>query len=485
MRLAGFIDGGASRSAARSYAACAWVMAVLMLALPAAVLAKGDGEAAIEKLQAQKALIDDPKIASYVRSVGERIVAHSDCAGTKFHFYVLDDDSLNAASTGDAYIMVHRGLLVLMRREDQLAFVLGHEIGHVCRQHSAQKKREAFLTNLLGFAGGFLTGSYDMVSTIQAYGGEQIVSLDRAKELEADLAGAIYMSRAGYDPDAVLEVMEAFKNYQLYGKKVTGQYEPYHGLLNDHPQDDVRLQQIIATARDKAITKEQEPVGDLLQQVEGITYGNAGAKGVVRGSRYFHGRLGFILEFPEKWTVSESPSKIVAYPPGGATAGYVAMQIDAAPEGLTPEKFIVKNTDGKPLTGGKKVEVKDEERVHEGYIAHLVGEPNTPGTTEVGVVFKDGRAHVFRAETRDPKMVEALRLGFRYAIDHLHTIKYADLKEANTERIVLYEARPGDTYEELVKATVLKDNPVEELRLLNGDYPVGQPRAGDRIKLVR
>jgi len=39
----------------------------------------------------------------------------------------------------------------------------------------------------------------------------------------------------------------------------------------------------------------------------------------------------------------------------------------------------------------------------------------------------------------------------------------------------LYEAKPGDTYELLAKATVLKENPVEQLRLLNGDYPNGEP----------
>ena len=462
-----------------------WLCGGLVLLLSSLAVAKGDGEEILDKLKAQKAIIDDPKLVAYVRAVGARIAANSDCPRNPFQFYVVDVASVIAFSTCDSYIVIHRGLLAFFEREDQLAAVLGHEIGHVCLQHGSQGKRDAFLTNALAFLTGILTQSGDLADTVLLYGAERSSSHGRDFELQADHAGAVYLSRAGYDPDAILEVLTTLQNYELYGKKVTGEYEPYHGLFADHPQEDVRLQQVIATARANAKTEQVDPIGDILEQINGLTYGNAGAKGVVRGQRYYHGRLGFLLEFPEQWTVSDSPSKITGYPPGGAANGYVAMQIDAIPEGVTPEKFITNNVAGKRLFDGKKVQVKDDTRSHEGYVAHLANDPGVLGTTEVGVVFKDGRAHLFRAETRDPKMVEPLRLGFRYAIDHLRTIKYADLKEANTERIVLYEAKPGDTYETLVKATVLKDNPVEELRLLNSAYPVGEPRAGDRIKLVR
>ena len=459
--------------------------AVLLLCVSHIAWAKGDGEGIIEKLKAQKAIIENPKLVAYVTAVGKRVAAHSDCPNNPFQFYVVDDASVNAFSTSDSYIVVHRGLLAFLKREDQLAAVLGHEIGHVCLQHVRQGKFESAVTNILATVGGFLTQTYDVLDTINAYGNERIASHGREFELQADHAGAIYMSRAGYDPNAILEMLTVLKDRETYGKKVTGEYEPYHGLFASHPQDDVRLQEVVGTAHSNAAVEEGEPVGDLLEEISGLTYGNSGSKGVVRGQRYYHGRLGFVLEFPEKWLVSESPSKILGYPPGGATAGYVAMQIDAVPDGMSPQQFLTKNAAGGKLSAGQKIQVKDGQNTHEGYIAHLENPPNTPGTTEIGVLFKDGRAHVFRAETRDPKTVDEIRKGFRYAIDHLQTISYADLKAANTEKIVLYEAKPGDSYEELAKATVLKENPVEELRLLNGDYPNGQPRAGDKIKLVR
>jgi predicted Zn-dependent protease len=118
-------------------------------------------------------------------------------------------------------------------------------------------------------------------------------------------------------------------------------------------------------------------------------------------------------------------------------------------------------------------------------MATVVGPPGSVGLSLVAVVLKDGRAHIFRGETREPKAAEALRAGMRYIIDHLRTITYADLKLANTERIELYEAQPGDTYESLARGSPIQANVANELRLLNGDYPNGQPRAGDRIKIVR
>lgn len=460
------------------------VSVFVLFGAAAQAVAKGDGAKMLDKLNAQKAVIDSPKLAAYVSAVGKRVAANSDCAFRHFQFVVIDDASVNAFTTQDDFIFVHRGLLAFLKREDQLAAVLGHEIGHACRQHIAQDQQKVFATNLLAFIGGILTMNGDIQQTISSYGSEHMSSLGREHELEADHYGAIYAAHAGYDPDAMLEVLEILKDQSVFGKKVTGQYEPYHGLFASHPQEDVRLQEVIATAHNNAPAETNEPVDDYLGVLAGLTYGNAGSTGAVRGQRYYHGRLGFVLEFPDKWAVAESADKIIGYPPGGALAGFVAMQIDAVAEGMTPEKYLTTEVKNVRISGGEKIKVQDDKRTHDGYIAHVVTPANTPGASEVGVVFKDGRAHVFRGETRDPKLVDDLRKGFRYAIDHLHTISYADLKKANTETIVLYEAQPGDTYELLAKSAAITENAADQLRLLNGDYPNGEPRAGDRIKLV-
>ena len=61
----------------------------------------------------------------------------------------------------------------------------------------------------------------------------------------------------------------------------------------------------------------------------------------------------------------------------------------------------------------------------------------------------------------------------------------SDLKVANNQRVKVIEAKPGDTYASLAAKSSIKSHPEETLRLLNGDHPLGEPRAGNPIKIVQ
>jgi predicted Zn-dependent protease len=61
----------------------------------------------------------------------------------------------------------------------------------------------------------------------------------------------------------------------------------------------------------------------------------------------------------------------------------------------------------------------------------------------------------------------------------------ADLQVANSQRIMVIAAKPGDTYKTLAGKVSIKSYPEETLRVINGDHPVGEPRAGDNIKIVQ
>ncbi len=458
------------------------LLLVLMAGAPA--FAQGDGQQMLEDFVKQKALIDDEKLVAYVRAVGARVAAQCGLPAQHFHFNIVDDASVNAFATEDGYIFVHRGLLAYLEREDQLAGVLGHEIGHVTKRHVTQLKSDAFWNRAAAIAASVLTLNSGIGDVIAAYGAERISGYGREHELEADHEGARYMVAAGYDPQAMIEVVQVLKDQEVFAKRITGQNTTYHALFASHPRNDQRLQQAISSVGSIA-SEAVEPVDDYLARVEGLTWGNAGAAGAVRDQIYYHGRLGFVLEAPAGWTLADSPNKLMMYMPGGATQGFVSMQLDNVPAGYSAEDIITKVVKPGPLKNGAKRTIKDGEKELEAYSATIDGVASSLGTSEIAVIIKDGRAHIFRAETREPKAVDALRKGLTFAMEHLRTITYADLKVANTERIVLYEAQPGDTYEALAKATPIPSDGANALRLLNGDFPNGEPRAGDRIKLVK
>ena len=81
---------------------------------------------------------DDPAWQDYIQKLGDRLVSYSPEPNRKFHFTVIDGEDVNAFSLGDEYIFVYRGLIAYMESEDELAGVVGHEIGHVVLHHMSK-----------------------------------------------------------------------------------------------------------------------------------------------------------------------------------------------------------------------------------------------------------------------------------------------------------------------------------------------------------
>src|SRR5262249_30795086 len=118
------------------------------------------------------------------------------------------------------------------------------------------------------------------------------------------------------------------------------------------------------------------------------------------------------------------------------------------------------------------------------YIAKV--EPkNNQTASMIGVVFKDGGTYLFKGEAGENTDAASFEANFRATMQSFRAMMPSDLKGANRQRIKVVEAKPGDTYAALAHKTSLRDHPEETLRLLNGDHPLGEPRAGNPIKIVQ
>jgi predicted Zn-dependent protease len=125
------------------------------------------------------------------------------------------DFTLESASEPNAWAIpghtaMNRGLLQYLENEAQFAFVMGHEMGHVAARHSAARQSRA----TLGSTGLGILGAATDVAGLGGLGGLAVgatgagtqlllLSYDRGQELQADQLGALYMARAGYDPNEV------------------------------------------------------------------------------------------------------------------------------------------------------------------------------------------------------------------------------------------------------------------------------------------
>lgn len=282
------------------------------------------GQEMYDKFIAEGAAYDDPELQAYVNKIGQRLVAQSDMPDRTFTFTVLDAPEINAFATPGGFIYVNRGLLAYLNDEAELAGVIGHEIAHVTARHHGRRKTAGVTSQVLATTAYVLTGSSAVYEASSMYGAEVISGYGRDMELEADGLGAEYMYKAGYEPEALLDVIGVLKNQEQYmrlkareaGKSGT----TYHGLYATHPRNDKRLQTVIRAAHeldDGTYIESPEIPGEFRRVTDGLVWGESVA-GQRADDRYYHNKLGFTIEQPEGWAITPGARAVVASAPDGS-----------------------------------------------------------------------------------------------------------------------------------------------------------------------
>ncbi len=162
----------------------------------------------------------DASAQEAVSRVGQKVVAGSDAARSEYRyaFHLLrDPETVNAFALPGGQVFVTAGLLKHLTNEAQLAGVLAHEVGHVVGRHSAEQLAKAQFTQILVGAAGVAAsddrGDGQRTAAIAAMvGGLVNMKFSRKDESEADAFGVKYMSEAGYDPRAMIELMRILKD---------------------------------------------------------------------------------------------------------------------------------------------------------------------------------------------------------------------------------------------------------------------------------
>ena len=165
-----------------------------------------------------------------VKAIGAKLVAGSVAAKTpyRYSFHVLADPrTVNAFALPGGPIFITEGLLRLLKTEGEVAGVLGHEIGHVLARHSAERLAKEQLTQGLITAVMLGTGDYTATQLAQVVGGMINMKYGREDEVESDTLGVRIMAEVGYDPRALLRVME------VLDKASSGSRQPE--FLSTHP----------------------------------------------------------------------------------------------------------------------------------------------------------------------------------------------------------------------------------------------------------
>ncbi len=458
--------------------ACAWT--VLLIAL-AGFANAGPGEKAYQEMREKGLLYPDQRWQDYVDVVGRRLVQAAGAEESEFHFYVIDESSVNAMAFPDGYIFVHRGLITFLRSEDELAGVIGHEIGHVIGSHARRSNQVGAFGQIAGFIGAILTGTGTVADLANTATNTLRSGYGRAFELEADAYGAEFLAKAGYNSLAMIDVLHVLKDHSLFSRNVLGEPNTYHGLFSTHPKNDKRLYDAVARAQDVNEAELRDPERDFWSMLDGLVYGNEAATGLVKEGAYYHGGLRIVVRFPEQWTVGNTAAEVIGNAPRGAAEASISIQrLEAPTDNQTPEEYVTKTLKRDDITDGQSTEING----YPAYVGNIKVLAGNAQARRIAVIFKDRSVYLFRGEVGALGDPTAFDTVWQDTLRSFRAMTADDLQLASSQRIRVQMAEPDVTWAELARRSSLKDHAEETLRLLNAQYPAGEPRAGDMIKLV-
>lgn len=197
------------------------------------------GRAAARQVEARSKMCKDSVINGYVNWVGQKIAKVCDRHDITYHYKVIESDELNAFSLPGGWVYIYTGLLKHLKNEADLAFVLGHETGHIVGRHAIRRLQLIYGINLLlsiALNGKELTPLESEVLKVLY----QIVvsGYSRKEEFEADAMGAYYEGKAGWNPVASVETIEILDKLMKF--KPSGITE----LFMDHPTNKKRIENL-------------------------------------------------------------------------------------------------------------------------------------------------------------------------------------------------------------------------------------------------
>lgn len=192
-----------------------------MFVLAAAVLLSGCavsqqqevqmGQQYAAQIAQQLPLVRDPEVNRYINVLGDSIARLTKRGDLDWHFYVVDAKEINAFAVPGGFVYVNRGLIEHADKMDELAGVLGHEIGHVVKRHTVKQMQQMQGANVGVTLACVLTGvcNSDVANAAINVGGSALFAkFSRDDETQADEEGVKNVVAAGISPEGMVSMFQ-------------------------------------------------------------------------------------------------------------------------------------------------------------------------------------------------------------------------------------------------------------------------------------
>lgn len=426
--------------------------------------------------------------AAYVAAIGHKVGAYSGISnsGSALHFTLLNSAVDNAFSVPGGYVYLTRQLMGLMDDESELAFTLGHEVGHVAARHAEQReevenqlKWRIWPEILMGSIFGGVEAERAIGSLITAK--LQTLSFSREQEYEADTLGLRYMIAAGYDPAGAPAILQAISRETALEARVQGRKNrklPEWAMT--HPLTENRVQRIMADARQSGrfgtgIRNRDQ----FLSQLEGIYVDDDPAQGMIDGRTFTHPDLRIRFTVPVGYLMDNGTDAVTI----AGSAGEA--EFSGGPFRGSLDSFILAVL--QQLSGGEQRLLVPQPRhiqVNGIPAAYTTVRAETDsGAVDVSVAayqWAPGRVYYFATMT-----AAGTGLGpFASMVSSIQRITPAQAAAIRPRIIHIHTVQPGDTIQSLAADMAYRDFKLDRFLSLNGLSANSPLRPGEKVKLI-
>ena len=400
-------------------------------------------------VEVQIGLYPDKEMTDYVRSIGNRLVAALDDNPFEFQFHIADDPIPNAFALPGGYVYVTRGILLLMTTEDELACVMAHEIIHVIKRHSVKQMRSSILPRLLELPGAIVGSVVNedlgklLNIPITTSNSLLLSSYSRKHETESDTKGIELASKVGYDPYAMITIMQRLSQ----AVEVISNEKEKKSYFSSHPYTPDRVSNINKTASKLNWIEKEKISKDFPNPLDGLVFGNNPRKGLFKDEVFLHPDLNFTITFPKGWETTNQATTVGAIHKdrrAGAFLGLEDPSKTAEQYARMFEQEIEKEHKQKPFRSEPR-----SVNNHSGYLISMVD--NTGDETMfLHILWLEMDDKLFKLIGFAP---EALESDLRKTAMSLRTLTSAERNSIEVYITRIVQANKNETLEELSERT--------------------------------
>ena len=169
------------------------------------------GKDMVRQVESEMRLLKNPQMQGRLDSVGNKIAAVSDRQDLKYYFSIVDDKEFNAFALPGGNVYVNSGL-IQAANDDELAAVVGHEVGHIAARHSVKRLQTVLGYQLISAIALGVSGQEQILQAVDVAFNVMVLGYSRKDEYLADKLGVKYTNAAGFNPYGMVTFFQKLQN---------------------------------------------------------------------------------------------------------------------------------------------------------------------------------------------------------------------------------------------------------------------------------